>query len=346
LLIETPYANGQPVVLDSTIIKDNSPFTLRGRANEEGIYRLVIENGPDVILINDNNNIKLKLDVNDYRNYVVEGSPASESLHQLFEDYRHKDSIILKTFRQIDSIKSTPGQDSTVEMMKVRNDSQIEDLNALLKNYITNSNSPAAAYYALGMASQTIQPAQLKVMVDETAAKFPEHAGLARVKSMLAVKKPAAPQPPSTQEVAGDGGYALMNKQAPDLTMPDLNGTPLSISSFKGKYVLVDFWASWCGPCREENPNVVAAYNQFKGKNFTILGVSLDKDKAAWKKAVKNDNLNWPQMSDLKHWESPAVPTYGFDGIPFNVLIDPNGKIIASALRGQDLINKLAEVLK
>ena len=124
------------------------------------------------------------------------------------------------------------------------------------------------------------------------------------------------------------------------------NGNDFSITVDKGKVVYIDFWASWCGPCRQENPNVVAAYNKFKDKNFTILGVSLDNDKEAWIKAIKNDGLNWKQVSDLKQWESSMVPLYGFDGIPFNVLIDPSGKIIASSLRGEDLEKTLAAILK
>lgn len=341
LLMETPYSNTQPVILDSAILKDKGSFTLRGRANEEGIYRLVIDKGPDVILINDNNNIKVHLDVNDYRSYTVDGSPASESLHTLFENYRTKDSAILAAFKVIDSLKAVPGQDSIVQILQAKNDQQVTTLNNMLKDFINNSPSPAASLYALGIASQTIPTEELKPIADAMAKKFPEHSGLAKVKSILAVKTPA----PAPTENA-NSTYALLNKPAPDLSMTDVNGKQLSVSSFKGKYLLIDFWASWCGPCRQENPNVVAAYNKFKNKNFTILGVSLDEDKAAWQKAIANDNLSWNHMSDLKQWESTAVQAYGFDAIPFNVLVDPAGKIIASSLRGEELDRKLAEVLK
>ncbi|MFN5427984.1 MAG: peroxiredoxin family protein, partial [Bacteroidota bacterium] len=129
-------------------------------------------------------------------------------------------------------------------------------------------------------------------------------------------------------------------------TLPDPSGKMISLKSFRGKYVLVDFWASWCGPCRQENPTVVAAFNRFKDKNFTVLGVSLDDNKAKWLKAIQDDKLAWTHVSDLKQWESIVVSLYQFQGIPYNVLIDPDGKIIASELRGDDLEKMLASVLK
>ena len=133
---------------------------------------------------------------------------------------------------------------------------------------------------------------------------------------------------------------------APEITMSDTSGKQFSLSSLKGKYVLVDFWASWCAPCRGENPNVVTNYNKYKNKNFTILGVSLDEDRNAWIKAIKKDKLTWQHVSDLKGWSNAAVSKYGFDAIPYNVLLDPQGKIIATELRDGDLGSKLAEVLR
>lgn len=132
-----------------------------------------------------------------------------------------------------------------------------------------------------------------------------------------------------------------------DFIQPDTLGIPVSLSSFKGKYVLVDFWASWCAPCRMENPNVVANYNKFKDKNFTILGVSLDKpgQKDKWLQAIKKDQLAWTQVSDLQYWNNAAAQLYHVSGIPFNFLIDPNGKIVAKNLRGPDLEKKLCQLI-
>ena len=136
--------------------------------------------------------------------------------------------------------------------------------------------------------------------------------------------------------------------EAADFAQPDVDGKMVKLSDYRGKYVLVDFWASWCAPCRRENPNLVKAYEKYKEKGFEILGVSMDKaaDKAKWLKAIEDDKLTWKQVADLKGWENEAGALYEVKAIPMNFLIDPTGKIIGKYLRGEELDKKLAEVLK
>jgi peroxiredoxin len=132
----------------------------------------------------------------------------------------------------------------------------------------------------------------------------------------------------------------------PDFTQNDVNGKPFKLSSLRGKYVLVDFWASWCGPCRAENPNIVKAFNKYKTKKFTVLGVSLDQDKAKWLEAIKKDGLAWSHVSDLKYWNNAVATQFGIQSIPASFLIDPSGTIVARDLRGADLDKFLATNLK
>ena len=135
-----------------------------------------------------------------------------------------------------------------------------------------------------------------------------------------------------------------VGQPAPEIALPDPQGKIVPLSSMKGKYVLVDFWAKWCGPCRQENPNVVRAYQKYKDKGFTVYGVSLDRNRADWLQAIQQDNLTWTHVSDLKYWQSEAAKTYNITGIPFSLLLDPNGVIIAKNLRGAALHQKLEEI--
>jgi peroxiredoxin len=139
---------------------------------------------------------------------------------------------------------------------------------------------------------------------------------------------------------------SAMGAQITDFVQADVNGKPVKIADYRGKYVFIDFWASWCGPCRAENPNVLKAYNTFKDKNFTVLGISLDDKADKWKEAIEKDGMPWVQVSDLKGFNNEVSSYYGIQAIPYSFLIDPNGKIIEKGLRGAELHSKLAEILQ
>jgi peroxiredoxin len=319
---------------DSVTIK-NGTFQFKGKVDEpkQAIVSIIREGakGPEasddyVSFFLENSKITLK-GTDSIKNASVEGSVAEKENKELEASIRPFTRLII---RLNDAFRGKPKDDA----WKKASDSvtnaiaQIKLLNTRFAESHPNSFMGLYVYHYNVLGSK-FNPAEVEPIFQKFSPTLQSSPlGKRTLEKLTASKK-------------GQAGVKVT-----DFTQNDLNGTPFTLSSLRGKYVLVDFWASWCGPCRAESPNLVKAYEALKDKNFEVVGVSLDENKGAWAAAVKKDGLPWIQVCDMKGWKNDVAVLYGVNSVPQNFLIDPNGVIIARDLRGEGLTEKLSALIK
>jgi peroxiredoxin len=312
-----------------TAVPKNGSFKMRGKVDFPDMVMLVAKNTnyrTSFYLENSEITITGKLDSlsvakvtgsktqDEYKSYVDLNKPLSEKYSKLYADYQEARKV---------------NDTARVAQIEKEADAISRDMTTLQKEFIANHPASYITPSLLRNQSYEMEPDELEAAINALDTN------VAKVQIIVDLK----------ERVKGMKAVAVGQK-APDFTLSDVNGNPVSLYSKVGsKLLLIDFWAAWCNPCRQENPNVVKVYNAFHKKGFDVFGVSLDQTKDAWVKAIADDKLSWTHVSDLQYWNNAAAKMYSVNSIPANFLLDETGTIIARNLRGEELTKKVTEIL-
>ncbi|WP_258104305.1 peroxiredoxin [Marinoscillum sp. MHG1-6] len=316
------------VAIDTFEVKDDGSFIGYLKVTQPGFYKLDMQGRRivNLILNGSEEDVNIELDLEDEESPVIEGAPESEHVlvfDQMIKNMKDDQQMLNQQAMQAKMNENQAEFESiTDEYMTL-----LDDFNDKVKKYARQAAPSVAVFYGISVLKPEDHMSFFKEMRDIYVTELPDHFFTEDLKTRVDYMSKLA-----------------IGEDAPEISLPSPDGEIITLSSLKGNYVLIDFWAGWCRPCRMENPNVVRLYKMYQDKNFEILGVSLDRTRDQWVKAIEQDGLIWKHVSDLSYFNSEAAQAYQINSIPATYLIDPDGKIIAKGLRGPSLEAKLKEI--
>ena len=334
------FVKGQPVKSDSALINKKGKFKMTATVEAANFHRLAVDANSFVLLIPQAGE-KITVSSNEkpiQKAYTVSGSPESSIIAGFVAEEQSIQVERNELMTSFNAAQAAGAADKVKEIQAslTNNNKRYRDL--VIKTVNENSNS-VASLVALGKLQINQDFDSFKKVYEGLKSRYPDSEYVGQLESL--VTKESARR----ESEAKEGAATAVGSEAKAIKLPSPDGKEIALSDLRGKYVLIDFWASWCRPCRAENPNVVRLYKKYKDAGFEVYSVSLDNNKDRWVKAIEQDGLIWPShVSDLKGWSCAPAKEYGVRGIPFTVLIDKDGNIIAKNLRGAALENKLAEL--
>lgn len=316
---------------DTIQLKSDYTFAKKVKLSEPGYYRLNFYNKQILNIILDRSNIEVNVDGNSQQGFAeINGSPDIDLIQQVqqMQASANSDPVVTKLNEEF------------TQAAQRKDEKAMGAVQQKYMDHVKKYNDQIAAL----MVEKSPSLGVINLLQMNTLDKDQYYDTYVQIAQKLKKEWPTYSKAKEFFDLVEKIKLTAVGQPAPEIALPNPDGKVVPLSSMKGKYVLVDFWAKWCGPCRQENPNVVRAYQKYKDKGFTVYGVSLDRSREDWLQAIEQDNLTWTHVSDLKYWQSEAAKTYNITGIPFSLLLDPNGVIIAKNLRGAALHAKLEEI--
>lgn len=316
------------ITLDTASVGSDGSFELNGKVGEKVFAIINLPKGSVLLVVDSTAEIALSIDAESPDRFGVTGSTDTEKLRKLIE-LNGKYMVAMRSLESKYAQYTTQMPPVSVQnQIRAEYDSIMKARATEIENFVFTEKPGIVAYFASNFMLSEGDFSFLDKVDKQFYSQFTQSKYAREHHKRVEVLRRTA-----------------IGETAPDIVLPDPYGKTVALSSLRGKFVLVDFWASWCKPCRIENPNVVRMYNQYKSKGFEVFSVSLDDNREAWMKAINDDRLLWTHVSDLKKWNASVVPTYNIESIPFTVLLDRDGKIVAKNLRGAELEKKLAELM-